>query len=95
MTRIIISLLKAYIYIGIVFVAFILLKMGGGNGYMWLIYIITVPIVFGVILIQIDNNHTLHEIKDELKNSNNNKTSKKEDSKKYKNISEEIKDKDV
>jgi len=79
MTRIIISLLKAYIYIGIIFVAFILLTMGAG-GYTWLIYIITVPIVFGVILIQIDNNATLHEIKDELKNSNNNKTSKKEDS---------------
>ena len=94
MTRIIISLLKAYIYIGIVFVALMLLKMGSG-GYMWFIYIITVPIVFGVVLIQIDNNNTLHEIKDELKNSNNNKTSKKEDSKKYKNLNEELKDKDV
>ena len=60
------------IYIFIIIIAFLLgglffsEKLGINSGYMLIIYLISMPLIFGTIIIQIDNNEVLHEIRDGL-----------------------------
>ena len=87
MKKFIISLLEIYIWIAIVIGIFLIVSitdtLGVGSGYIVLLFVISIPLIFGLIFIQIDNNQVLHEINDKINknnssgNNNNNKTTKK------------------
>lgn len=88
MKKIFIKLFEIYIFI--IIIAFLLgglffsEKLGINSGYMLIIYLISMPLIFGTIIIQIDNNEVLHEIRDGLNklipNSEDNTKPKSEDS---------------
>ena len=65
-----INLLQAYVYIAVIIGMVIAYNMGnqfGGAGYAVFMYILIVPLVFGLLLIQIDNNSLLRQIRDEAR----------------------------
>ena len=66
-----INLLQLYVYIGIIVGMIVAYNMGW---YALITFILCVPIVFGVILIQIDNNSLLKEIRDYAKPKTKGKT---------------------
>jgi hypothetical protein len=73
MKRFIIGLLEIYIYIAIILCIIIIISMsnslGISSGYMLMAFLLSIPLLFGMIIIQIDNNEVLHEINDNIKKS--------------------------
>ena len=65
-----INLLQVYVYLAVIVGMIVAYNMGsqfGGGGYAVFMYILIVPLVFGLLLIQIDNNSLLREIRDNAK----------------------------
>ena len=61
-----INLLQVYVYIAVIVGIFLAYNMGnqfGAGGYAVFMYILIVPLVFGLLLIQIDNNSLLRQIR--------------------------------
>ena len=73
-----INLLQVYVYIAVIIGMVVAYNMGnqfGGGGYAVFMYILIVPLVFGLLLIQIDNNSLLRQIRDNAKPKIKGKTS--------------------
>ncbi|MBH88569.1 MAG: hypothetical protein CMJ12_05335 [Pelagibacterales bacterium] len=77
MRKLIINVLEAYIYIAIIItigaIFYISDTMGINSIGIIIIYILLVPLIFGLIILAIDNNALLRDIRD---NINNGKTQK-------------------
>ena len=77
-----INLLQVYVYIAVIIGMVVAYNMGnqfGGGGYAVFMYILIVPLVFGLLLIQIDNNSLLRQIRDNAKPKIKGKTTVYED----------------
>ena len=69
-----INLLQAYVYLAIIIGIIIIFSMGNylgvGTTEAIIIFILIVPLIFGMLIIQIDNNTLLRQIRDSLNKSN-------------------------
>jgi hypothetical protein len=83
MKKFVIGLLEIYIWVFIIAVIILIFegefarKLGLGitDFQLFLLFIFSVPYIFGLIIIQIDNNQQLHNIYNTLKDIKNNKDS--------------------
>ena len=69
----VINLLQAYVYLAIIIGIIFIFELGNTFGVSTfeaiIVFLLFVPLIFGILIIQIDNNSLLREIKD--KNSGN------------------------